>query len=142
MTIDTTLPNLNYTSVQAASNLGISSSVFDDLNMTQLPDSDASDIKKVALGNPFPQKIQLSDLYFSHGGGSGSYNPMGDTNNDTYIESTVYTYDYAGRDKSQYVAIAPDTPGFTDRIDPMKGFFIILKAASTGSNFMTFPYEK
>jgi surface protein len=142
MTIDTTLPNLNYTSVQAASNLGITSSVFDDLNMTQLPDSDASDIKKVALGNPFPQKIQLSDIYFSHGGGSGNYNPMGDTNNDTYIKSTVYTYDYAGRDKSQYVAIAPDTPGFSDRIDPMKGFFIILNSGQTGTNYMTFPYEK
>jgi len=142
MTIDTTLANLNYTAVQASSNLGISSTVFDDVNLTQLPDSDANNPKKVMLGNPFPIKMQLSDLYFSHGGGSGSYNPMGNSANDSYINATVYTYDHSGTSKSNYIAITPDTPGFTDRIDPMTAFWIKLESGQTGSNFLTFPLEK
>jgi hypothetical protein len=41
------------------------------------------------------------------------------------------------------MAITPGTPGFTDRIDPMTGFFIKLEAEqSGGSNLMTFPLEK
>jgi surface protein len=142
MTIDTTLPNLNYTSVQAASNLGISSSVFDDLNMTQLPDSDASDMKKVALGNPFPQNIQLSDVYFSHSG--AVYTSLDDNSSgqQDYFSPTVYTYEHTGTSNANYVAISADTPGFSDRIDPMTGFFMMLKAASSGTNNITFPYEK
>jgi len=141
MTIDTTLPDLNYTAVQASSNLGISSTVFDDVNLTQLPDSDTNNTKKIMLGNPFPTKMQLSDLYFSHGGGSGSYNPMGDSSNDSYINATVYTYEHTGTSANNYIAITPDTPGFTDRIDPMTAFWIKLESGQTGSNFITFPLE-
>ncbi len=145
LTIDTTLGGLNYTAVQPASNLGISSSVFDDLNLTRLPDSDSANSKKIMMGNPFPKKMQLSDIYFSHGGTSGSYNPMStDSNspNAPYIKPTVYTYEHTGTSNTNYVAITPDTPGFTDRIDPMVGFWILLKSGQTGSNYLTFPYEK
>ena len=145
MSIDHTLPGLNFTAVQAATNFGISNPVFDDVNLTQLPNSDLNSAKKVMMGNPFPLKMQLSDVYFSHGGGSGTYNPMDSavsSPNVPYINATVYTYDHSGTSQNNYIAITPDTPGFTDHIDPMTGFWIKLETGQTGSNYMTFPFEK
>ena len=145
MTLDHTLSGLSFTAVQPASGLGIANPVFDDVNLTELPGSDANSAKKVMIGNPFPSKMQLSDVYFSHGGGSGTYNPM-DTNaaspNAPYINATVYTYDHSGTNQNNYIAIAPDTPGFTDTLDPMLGFWIKLESGQTGKNYMTFPLEK
>jgi|GEM_PF-2409984 len=140
MSIDTTLPDLNYTAVQPAAALGINSSVFDDVNLSRLPNSENAYAKKIIIGNPFPQKIQLSDIYFSHAG--GAYAPMGDTANDPYIRATVYTYEYASTSNAYYIAINPVTPGFTDRIDPMSGFFILIREGQSGTNDLTFPYEK
>ncbi len=143
MTIDTSLNGLAFTPEQNASNLGISNAHFDDLNMTQLPDTDNSNGKKIMMGNPFPKSIYLSNVYFSHGSSNSGYHQMGDTVNDAYINQTVYTYEHEGTSKNDYVAITPDTPGFTDRIDPMTGFWIKLESnTSAGSNYLTFPLEK
>jgi len=140
MSIDTTLSDLNHTAKQAASNLGISDDAFDELNLTSLPDSDLNDSKKVMLGNPFQHKMQLSELYFSHAG--GSYSAMGSSSNESYINETVYIYDHNGTSAENYVAVSPDTPGFSDTIEQGVGFFIKLESNSTGSNKLTFPFEK
>jgi len=142
MTIDTTLSDLNFTAVQPASNFDINDTAFDDLNHSRIPDSSDSYSKKIMLGNPFPKEIDLSHLYFSHGGDSGSYHPIGDDYNDAYLYSTIYTYDHTGTQNSNYIAITPITPGFSDKVDPMTGFFLILKSDQNGSNYLTFPYEK
>jgi len=141
--VDTSLAGLAYTSVQPASNLGISNSVFDDVNLTELPDSSNTQSNKVLLGNPFAKKMQLSDLYFSHAG--SAYNPMSNDAagpNYDYIQPTVYVYDHTGTSSTNYTAIVPDTPGFSDRLEVMMGFWIELKSNQTGSNFITYPLEK
>ena len=140
MSIDTNLSGLSRTAMQAASNLDINDSAFDDLNLTLLPDSNQSGVKKVMLGNPFQHKMQLSELYFSHA--AGSYHAMGSSTNDDYIDSTVYTYDYNGTSADNYVAVTPDTPGFSDRIGQGVGFFIKLESNATGTNKITYPFEK
>jgi len=148
MTIDHTLSGLSFTSEQNASDLNINDDDFATVHRRQLPDSDEEKTKKVMLGNPFPRSMQLNDIYFSHNNADSDYNPMSNSDdsdenpNAPYIKGTIYTFNKQSTSNLDYKAISPDTPGFTDTIDPMTGFFIILKSGETGSNYMAFPYEK
>jgi hypothetical protein len=145
MSIDTNLSGLTHTSKQAASTFDINDSAFDDLNLTALPDSNTSSDKRIMLGNPYQHKMQLSELYFSHAGTGDGYNPMSSSSsspNVDYIRSSVYTYDYNGTSADNYVAVSPDTPGFSDTIELGVGFFVILKSSDSGENNITFPFEK
>jgi len=145
LSVDSSLSGLAFTPTRPASDLGISNSRFDDLNMTRLPDSATDDNKTILLGNPFPTGMKLSDIYFSHGGGSGNYHPMSTDDNSPnapYVYGVVYTYDHLGTDPGSYEAIVPSTPGFSDWIDPMTGVWLRLKAGQSGSNYLTFPVEK
>ncbi len=148
MTIDHTLSGLAFTSERNASDFDITNSYFTTVHVRQLPNSDENGTKKVMLGNPFPRSVHLNNIYFSHDDANSSYNPMSDNNdsdenpNAPYIDGTVYTFDKQSTNNVDYEAISPDTPGFSNLISPMRGFFIILKSGSTGSNYMAFPYEK
>ena len=141
MSVDTNLSGLAFTAEINASDLGISDPDFNEVNRSTLPDTDATKIKKVMKGNPFPKTFELSNLYFSHGG--GSYRPMGNSANDPYIRQSVYTFDANSTSSNDYTPIAPQTPGFAHRIDPMTGFFTLLEAnASGGGNDLAFPDPK
>ena len=148
MIIDHTLAGLSFTSESNASDVGISDDDFTTLYRRELPRSDSDDNKTIMLGNPFAQSIQLDNVYFSHDSNDSGYHPMNESDdsaenpNAPYIKGTVYTFDKESTSHNDYVAITPETPGFGDRIKPMTGFFILLKAGDTGTNYLTFPYEK
>lgn len=70
---------------------------------------------------------------------------MGDANIDAFVESTVYAHDSSETSSlnNEYIAITPVTPGFTDTIDPMTGFFLLMRVdANAQSNNVLFPLEK
>jgi photosystem II stability/assembly factor-like uncharacterized protein len=146
MTVDHTLPNLSFTTESDASDLNISDANFTTLFRMQLSDSDANSIKKMILGNPFPEAIHLNNVYFSHNNANDEYHPMStdtDENNNPnapYIEGNVYTTDENSSDI--YIAISPDTPGFSNVIEPMTAFYIELKSGETGTNYLTLPHEE
>lgn len=136
---DTNLPGLTKTSVTPAVNHTTSSVNFDEVHTYALPNSSATDWKKVMVGNPFHKAFQLGDLYFSHD--NAAFEAMGTAANDPYIESIVYAHDSADRDPLSYYPLAP-TPGFGDTIDPTIGFWIRLNASDTLSNNIDFPLTK
>jgi photosystem II stability/assembly factor-like uncharacterized protein len=146
MTIDHTLPNLSFTTETDVSDLNISDVNFTTLFQMQLSDSDADSIKKMILGNPFPEAIHLNNVYFSHNHANDGYHPMStdtDENNNPnalYIEGDVYTTDENSSDI--YIAISPDTPGFSNVIEPMTAFYIELKSGETGTNYLALPHEE
>lgn len=136
--VNTALPGLSKTSVSNKALLGITTgSSFDMIHPYSLPNSQTSKYTKVMLGNPFSQKFQLSDMYFMHN--NIAYYPMGDTEIDPYVEKIVYAHDSAN---NGYIAIPPETPGFGDKIDPMLGFWLLIKPGDTSTNAMTYPFEK
>jgi hypothetical protein len=107
-----------------------------------LPDSQNDRKTKVLIGNPFRKKFQLSDMHYNHHG--GTFYPTGNAAIDAYVESTVYAHDSSDRSSSnnEYIAITP-TPGFEDTVDPMVGFFLLMKVdSSEQSNSVVFPLEK
>ncbi len=121
---------------------------FKEGNTTWLPDNVFNTtgwVKKFMAGNIYPYSFDMGNLYFSHGG--GTYYPMGDANNDTYISSVVYKHDSADTtDKNVtagggYEPVTPGTPGFSAPISPMEGFFVkILEVQNdTGSNAFLMP---
>ena len=146
MTIDHTLPNLSFTVETNASDFDISDANFTTVFQMQLSDSDTDSVKKMILGNPYPEAIHLDNVYFSHNNANDGYNPMStDTNesnnpNAPYIEGNVYTTDE--NSSEIYISILPDTPGFSNTITPMSAFYIKLKSGETGTNYMTFPNEE
>ena len=98
------------------------------------------------MGNPFRKKFQLSDMHYNTGHNGVTYYPMGDTVNiGDYVEFTVYGHDSTDRSSAndQSIAIPTDTPGFSDRVDPMTGFFLLIKVdpAAPQSNDVVFPFE-
>jgi hypothetical protein len=99
---------------------------FTKVHVYNLPNNEMNqggDVKKYMVGNPFPFAFQLSDLYFKHTG--ESYKRMGDSFNDTYINSIVYKHDSPETGPiTGYTAIDPATPGFNGSVQPMEGFFI------------------
>ncbi len=143
--VDDTLSGLSFVTETNASDLNIDDSNFTTVFLKQLPDSNEDYAKNIILGNPFPNTIHLENVYFSHGDADDGYHPMSDSNdsdenpNAPYIVGHVYTTDDSGEEI--YKAIAPDTPGFSDTIDPMVAFFIQLNSGETGSNYLALPDE-
>ena len=133
------------------STIGINDPDFTEVHQTTIPSnyvSQSGNDKKYMAGNVFPYAFNLRDLYFSHGLSAGSYYPMGDSNNDSYIKSIVYTHDSADTSGDSvssgggYIALDPATPGFdTGSIRPMEGFFIKLLGSTSdqASNAFAFP---
>ena len=148
MTIDSTLPGLAFTSEMNASDLGISDPDFTTVHRRQLPDSDSNEDQKVMLGNPFPLQMHLENVYFSHGSADSGYHPMNESNdsavnpNAPYIAGVVYTYDKNSTSAADYIAITPTTPGFEHHVDPMTGFFSLIRSGESGSNYMAYPLEE
>jgi len=153
ITIDKNLNDLSPTLATDAndSSIDINDPDFSKVYIHTLPNNhmnNAGWVKKYMAGNPFPFAFELSDLYFSHGGASGSYKPMGDTSNDIYISPTFYKHDSSDTtDKNVssgggYEAVNAGTPGFENGgIKAMEGFFIKLpeENSDTDNNFFAYP---
>ena len=141
LNIDKNLTGLSPTDTTDSSTVGIDDNNFTEVKEIDLPANSDANCKKYMSGNVFPYAFDLNDLYFKHG--TGTYYPMGDSNNDSYISPVVYIHDspeISGCDG--YVAIDPSTPGFEGQIEPMEGFFIKLKInSSTEANKFAFPLE-
>ncbi len=148
VTIDETLSDISPTTTQDANSTGvnITDPDFTKVAIMQLPNNImnvAGDAKKYMAGNPFPYSFHVGNLYFKHyTANSNTYYPMGDTNNNDYIRSVVYTHDSTDTGPvTGYTAIDPSTPGFGGSIQPMEGFFIKLLEENTdnGINSFAFP---
>ena len=144
------LSGISPTGTEESSSLGISDSNFTKVKESELPNNQMSipnSVKKYMAGNPLPFAFMVEDLYFSHGGSSGSYKAMGDSDNDTYIDPTFYKHDSA--DKSDlntsngggYEAVNAGTPGFDHGgIKAMEGFFIKIEKEESDSDANHFAY--
>jgi len=152
LTIDKSLSDLEPTPTSSAGSDGIDDPDFSEVYKRSLPDNDLSDAnsdyKKFMAGNPFPYAFEAANLYFAHDVGTGTYYPMGDSNNDTYIDSTFYKHDSpdkTGNDTGSgggYVAVNPGTPGFDNGgIKAMEGFFVKINGidGDTASNGFAYP---
>ena len=98
--------------------------------------NDASNKKKYMMGNPFPYKFDVSRLYlYNHT--NDTYYPLGDSKNDAYVDAAIYTHDSPDLTDQNisagggYLPHDAKTPGFSDKIDTMEGFFIIFKAENS-----------
>jgi len=146
ITIDKTLQGLEPSARDDASSLNDPD--FDKAFYRDLPDNDVEDAtntlyKKFIAGNPYPYAFDVKNLYFTHGGGSNPYHPMGDSSNDTYINPTFYKHDSPLLGPvTGYEAINPGTPGFGNGgIRAMEGFFIKIEKidGETASNGFAYP---
>ena len=148
ITIPKTLPNLSPSATVVTSDptINITNPNFTEVHEFNLPGNDVSDLaivtgKKYMSGNPFPFAFHVSNLYLKHDDGTDVYKEMGNTGNDIYINSIVYTHDSNGTGPvTGYVAIDPATPGLGGSIQPMEGFFIKLDANNTDANINKFAY--
>jgi hypothetical protein len=150
LTIDKTLDNIAPTPVSDASNDGIDDPDFTQVYKKAIPNGQmdtAGNIKKFMAGNPFPYAFMVKDLYFSPDRQtSGTYNPMGDSTNDTYIFPKLYKHDSPDTsdknvsDGGGYEVVDVGTPGFTNGgIKAMEGFFIKIEESSATDNGFTYP---
>ncbi|ADV46004.1 proprotein convertase P-domain-containing protein [Nitratifractor salsuginis] len=146
ITINETLDDINPTSVEDASAVGISDGNFSKVHEYLLPknevsDPDTVDYKKYMAGNPFPYAFHLANLYFKHNADGMTYHPMGDINNDDYINKIVYKHDSNETGPvTGYEAIDPSTPGFGGSIEPMEGFFIKIEKNQSDNYVNHFAY--
>lgn len=144
LTVSLEPSGITRTATEAKGNYsGVAGSAFDEVMYYGLPNSQADRKTKVMIGNPFHKKFQLSDMHYNHN--ADTYYPMGDLNIDNYVEFTIYAHDSSDTSPSndEYIAITPVTPGFTDTIEPMIGFFLLMKVdANEQSNSVIFPLEK
>jgi hypothetical protein len=109
----------------------------------------AGNPKKYMAGNPIPYAFMDKKLYFSHDPTGGKeYYPMGNSNNNNYINLTFYKHDSTdrtGEDVSNgggYEAVNAATPGFDNGgIKAMEGFFIKLPevAGDSSDNYFAYP---
>jgi len=152
VTIDKTLVDLTPTATEDnnSSNIDINDTDFEKVHRFTLPDNAMNHtgwVKKYMAGNPFPYAFDIGNLYFSHGGTSGSYNPMGDSSNDDYIDAVFYKHDSSDTSDKNissgggYVAVSAGTPGFDNGgIKAMEGFFIKLpEVQDTDANYFAYP---
>ena len=139
--IDKTLEGLSPSSSEDASVYGIDSKKFSKIHQQSLPANSVNNDKKLMLGNPFPYRFDVSNLYFKHG--NIDYKKWGDNNINEYVSSTIYTHDSYKRSATDgYIALDPTTPGFEGQIVPMEGFFIkINKSPSNQSNSLATPLQ-
>ena len=109
-----------------------------------LPDSDSTDPRILMIGNPFFKKFQLSDIYYQNAAmGTTDYVSTATlTSGTSPLEPTVYIKDSSDITTGNYTAIVPETPGFSDEIPTMQGFWIKLNAGNTDTNKITYPFEK
>jgi len=123
------------------STISIDNSNFTKVHEYELPKGGDANNVKYMTGNPFPFAFQMSDVYFKHNANGQSYNAMGATVNDTYIESTVYIHDSNKTGPVDgYVAVDPATPGFNGSIPTMTGFFVKIKSDSNDNDVNHFAY--
>jgi len=141
ITIDKTLSTLTPTSTEnAETTYGIQDPDVSEVYKRVIPNNEMtrSDtlFKKFMAGNPYPYAFDVKNLYFSHGGTSGSFYPMGDANNDTYINATFYKHDAPNTGPvTGYTAVNPTTPGFdAGGIKPMEGFFVKIEKTNDTSD--------
>jgi len=153
VTIDKNITGLQPTATKDTSDstIGIDDPDFDKVNKHTLPNNNMQNsgwVKKYMAGNPFPYAFEMNNLYFSHGDGNGTYKPMGDSDNNTYIDPTFYKHDSSDiSDKNTsngggYKAVNAGTPGFDNGgFKAMEGFFIKLPEvdSDTDDNFFAYP---
>jgi len=145
VTIDKTLSGLSPTPTDPSAEVGISDPDFTEIYKHTLPNNimtNGGDAKKYMAGNPFPYGFMVKNLYFSHGDSSGSYNPMGVSANDGYINAAFYKHDSNETGPvNGYEAISAGTPGFdTGGIKAMEGFFIKIEDNNSDANANYFAY--
>ena len=104
-----------------------------------LTTSSAANVKKVMAGNPFPYAFHLTQLYFYR---TDPAHPMGDSQNDAFINQTFYKHDSPEVGPiNGYTAVNAGTPGFDNGgIKPMEGFFIQLETNADTSTANIFGY--
>jgi hypothetical protein len=132
VTIPKNLGGLSPTDTADANSSGvnINDPDFTKVHGSILPNNTMSapgNVKKYMAGNPFPFAFHLTNLYFSHNFGTGgSYNPMGNTANNAYINPTFYKHNSnLTGPVNGYTAVNAGTPGFDNGgINAMEGFFI------------------
>ncbi len=140
----TSTPNLRGTTRVPASGFpGVptTGASFEEVMAYNLPDSDASAVRKVLIGNPFLKKFQLSDMYYQNDA-TTNYVPTTALTTGDPMEPVVYTKDSSDTTTGNYIGITPTTPGFSDVVPVMQGFWIKLNAGNTDTNKITYPYEK
>ena len=130
------------TTTDDASSVSITDPDFTKVAQFQLPKASDVNVKKYMAGNPFPFSFDMSNLYFRHNDGTGSYKSMEDNaSNGTYINPTFYKHDSSDTGPvNGYTAITPSTPGFNAPILPMEGFFIKLEKNTDIINDNNFSY--
>ena len=122
-----------------------------------LPNSQSDRKTKVMLGNPFALPIHSGRIYYDNDSMS-AYDAFANiTTSNSYVENIFYTHDdpdrgegtrgqnVSGVNPGKYDPVVPaGTPGFGDAINPMVGYWILLKKDSgthiTG-NKVIMPFE-
>jgi hypothetical protein len=98
----------------------------------RLPDGLSVNKRKVMLGNPFPEKLDVSSILVTDPGllSGAPYYPLGGPIADAIIEdSTAWVWDADNPtigNGQNYSAVLPNTPGFDNTIAPYQGFWVIL----------------
>jgi hypothetical protein len=151
MKMNTAVGGLSATTTQAKTNFtgfGSSSDSFEQVmeysGASKLPDSQTDRKTKIMLGNPFIRTFKSGQIYFNNDALS-QYYPLADANTANYVEQTLYAHDDSGLSAAtSYYAITPaGTPGFGDAVDPMLGFWMLIKQSSgSANNSITYPLEK
>ncbi|SFV56212.1 Chitinase [hydrothermal vent metagenome] len=148
MSIDTTLSGLSFTADEDDATYGVDGSsrspLFSRVKRMDLPASSSTRQQNWLIGNAFPLKISVSNLFFSHNSNpNGTYAEWTDSSNDSYRDATLYAHDSSDTTSTGYEARTAGTPGFTHEIQPMEGTFIKLKQnADTQNNYLLLPNQK
>jgi len=150
VTIDKTLNGLKPTYNYDASIWAIDDPDFEKVGVGLLPDGNmtvSGNVKKFMAGNPFPYAFEMSNLYFSPDKSqSGTYNPMGASANDAYINPVFYKHDSPDltskpvSDGGGYEAVDAGTPGFDKGgFKAMEGFFIKIEESNATDSAFAYP---
>ena len=115
-----------------------------------LPNAQTDRKTKVMLGNPFALPIHSGRIYYDNASLSGYVSFANIAPGDTYVEYILYTHDSPDLTENDinhgggYVPVTPaGTPGFGDAIDPMVGYWMLLKQGSGATgNKVVMPFEK
>ncbi|WP_294955055.1 BspA family leucine-rich repeat surface protein [Sulfurovum sp.] len=148
MSIDTSLSGLAFTTDEDDAAYGVDGStrspLFSRVKRINLPASSDTHQQNYLIGNAFPLKISISNLFFSHHtNSSGTYNEWADSSNDSYRDATLYIHNSSGTTSTGYEARTAGTPGFSHEIQPMESVFLKLKKNSdTLNNYLLLPNQK